>query len=484
MAAGVARCDNGPSMPTIDEELRALRRATRARPDDSDAAWAYLRGLARSGNGDRPERHRTLRRLAALGDPSARDELDRLSPWPAPGRGARWSPRLGVRRPGRIVTGRIDARRLRPCGASDDRILLHGGGRVVAIGTDDLTRAWDHRGGWTAWTGGGEATILRGRRVEHRSLDDGTLLRPATAFPEQIAVGGAMTGLGDVLLLETLGPSGPTVTTVDVRSGALLMSRELGGEPFGLSAATTLLTRERLFVWPEIGPPVSPLARPRLHGLSVGTGELLFAWSGPAAVAGEPPPVLRGVLAADDAMVVTIADRAGTLGLASERFELVGVDGVTGRSRFAVRTGHVWPDDVALAESHVVLAREIAGDARLAEGELVAIDRATGATSWRQPIPSLAGPGAHAFPAGIRTVVAAADVVYVAVLWWREARVSLQGFDLPRGEPLFAESLTLPRWMPSDAGAVDVVPLDGRVIVVATTPGGVALFRVDEADGP
>lgn len=71
-----------------DESLRALERASRARPDDVAAGWAYARALERAG--ERRALFAELCRLDRLGDAAASAAIDA---WHAPGPGLR-APRV------------------------------------------------------------------------------------------------------------------------------------------------------------------------------------------------------------------------------------------------------------------------------------------------------------------------------------------------------------------------------------------------------
>lgn len=411
-------------LPAMDERLRDLERAARARPDDRAAAWALVRALEQAG--DRTGAWRSLCALARAGDDAAWDALDRR---PA---GLRRTPEV-------MAEARWPREALPALGAAlEDALVLFDGHHAAALDPRDLTTRW---------------------RVSARSHR----ARPV-----------ALCGPVVACVCRRLG-KGPELKIVDLASGALLGRASLGeaqDQELGVlvtadrivaRAADPLLLRERARVFDPDGRPTDvdhTIVLPRFadqaaRGLLFasdrvgGTFSALpldggdAAWSGIGAIHGDD----RGLL----------VDRAAPGGA----LELADLDLATGEARWSLRRDdrEPWP----VTGDTVLLASERSGLS------LTALDRADGAERWRQT----AGSGR----CSVHDVVAARDVVYVVAAFTADERrfeASVLGFDLATGEPLLRHRLADEHTAPRLA----LVALEQGVAVIASRRDGTTVTRL------
>lgn len=325
-----------------DEDLRALMRAARTRPDDVAAGWAYARALARAGD---PREHDVLVDLARLGDVDAQAALDAWNPWPTPGgnAGRTWrGPAVAHLGAARSITLGRDA-------------YLVGVGRqlvftrvaqedaLVARGLDDLEVRW-RRGPCTLHA------MLVGDLIV--GTDDGRLLAWDAATGRDVAEAKYRGPIQEVLPVDggrAIVVAGGRTYGVDLRSSAF------GQELFAYAHG-----RHASFV---AGGPWVCVSGSRTEILSVESGE-----------------VVRTV-SRSDATTLIGADAAGVL--ASDG-GLTALDPRTGETRWRFEhPGRL--DRRRLAHDERTVLAGFSGQGQV-PSELVALARDTGAVRWRRPL--------------------------------------------------------------------------------------------------
>lgn len=327
-----------------DDDLRALERAAKTRPDDLAAGRAWARALGRAGD---PREHDELARLSRLGDAGAEAELAAWNPWPSPGGcwsgpalerlGSGWSVDLGP-----VV---------RLVGVGRRHLLVsEPGDGLVARGLDDLQVRW-RRGPCSD-----VHTVLTGDLVvTHANHDQGPLMAWDAATGKELAAA----RLGSLRWVEPV--AGARAIVFDGAGDGRLVLVDLRREAFGEVAWSRRVTLDPHVYHHAGGPWV--LVNDRVPSvLAVATGKR--AWR------------------PDEADQLWAADASGVLAGAGGQLVAFDPSERVVRWRFAP-PGPI--DRFWLAfDARTVLA--IVGRRGHDPGEMVAIARDNGAVRWRRPL--------------------------------------------------------------------------------------------------
>ncbi|MCO5165381.1 MAG: PQQ-like beta-propeller repeat protein [Planctomycetes bacterium] len=409
----------------MDERLRDLERAARARPDDRGAGWALARALEQAG--DRTGAWRALCALARAGDDAAWDALDRrpagLRRAPEVAAEARW-PREGVPALG---------------AALEDAVVLFDGHDVVALEPLDLAERWRVR--------------LRSPHPTPAALCGPVVAcvgRRLGRGPELVVIEGAT---GRVVGRSRLGHRGAEDRGISATADRLVARTRDGG---GGSATARVFDAldEAPLAEDTVVLPASPGRGVRGRLISR-FGQVLTARP---LEGGDPLWTANGsVLHADDRGLLVARS-----GPAAPEAHAVELDLASGRPRW-VRPRDAGSGPALLTQDVAVLAHERGGLT------LVALDRADGAERWRRSV----GGGR----CSVHDVVAARDVVYVVAVFTADERrfeAVVLAFDLATGEPLFRHRLADEHTAPRLA----LVALDKAVAVIASRRDGTRVTRL------
>lgn len=410
----------------MDERLRDLERAARARPDDRAAAWALVRALEQAG--DRTGAWRSLCALARAGDDAAWDALDRR---PA-----------GLRRTPEVVAEARWPREALPAlgAALEDALVLFDGHDVVALEPLDLAERWRVRVRSPQPTPAalcGPVVACVGRRLGRG--------------PELVVIDGAG---GRVVGRSRLGHRGAEDMGISATADRLVARTRDGGGGSATAHVFDALEVEAPLAEDTVVLPASP-GRGARGRLIIRFGQVLTARP---LEGGDPLWTANGsVLRGDDRGLLVARS-----GPAAPEDQAVELDLASGRPRW-VRAREAGAGAALLTREVAVLAVERDGLS------LVALDRADGAERWRQTV----GSGR----CSVHDVVAARDVVYVVAAFTADERrfeASVLGFDLATGEPLLRHRLADEHTAPRLA----LVALERGVAVIASRRDGTTVTRL------
>lgn len=411
----------------MDERLRDLERAARARPGDSAAAWAYVRALEQVGQGG-VARWGALCRLARSGDDEAWCALE-LQPAGA----------------GRLeVTGHVDL---------ENPVYLsgQGAGRLALMrparskGVLEVLDARTLAVSWRVEADGLDVAVT-GPRVAHRSPDPTELVvRELHSGVEvgrtplecslrlQAAAGRAVAFLrdtGHICVIDMSDAPGTVLWRGDMPRGDLARDRLLGGVRAWYLDRVPRMTAA--FALGELAPAWEVRGWLRRADSSLA---VLLRWDGERTDLRERGPACA---------------RGGTL---------VALDVVTGAERWTHVVEHEGWIEVRFTRDHVIAWRP---------DRVEALDRRTGAPCWSVPVPAAAE----------IAVEAASDVVYVVAPTRpgaRKHRVVATALDARDGA-VRGECAVLER----SARAVRLLAVPHAVIVLADLGRAVRLIRAGE----
>lgn len=462
----------------MDEELRTLERAARARPDDLIAGRAHAEGLRRRG--DRRGLFGELSRLGRLGEPEARREVSAWVPWPGPSGPGNTAYRPSARA---RMTPSVDSLRLpggpwRVVAAGDAWLLLLSASTLdqeesrrllrVEVG-ERLEVAWGLELGpgvhaVQPW-GDDLLWVDRGGRLHQLDAASG-----ASSVVTR-AIGGSLSSVEvawDLALIWRWEVDGSTVrqgwTSLPLRAASSEASphphREYGAGPV---VRGRLLTPVRLDEAGGILPyydvsSIGMRTQTRLELADPATGEVL--------VQSEPFEDDVEVMAWDDRGLLLSRGRR-PLG---ERAEL----STAWRWTLPIHgIGDGWPPPV-FGDQEVVFV-DAEGEQGLAGMVLRAVDRASGTTRWTAPYPLGAGRVIRGGIAGCQRAV------YLALEL--DDHVRVLGLDVTDAE-VIVEARLPHRVRDGDlrlsttARSLQLVPIEGGLLVLMSTTTGPVLARL------